>query len=133
MRRRLEVPLKMSIAAIIKSVAPAGAATKWTEAQLNCTPRQAKRIVSEGRVANRFHDAIVEMLKAELQHRRAQLDDVESQLREISYARMVSRAEARRTAGVDPAATAGARQDEGAESSLPMSFGEAANSNEAAE
>ena len=120
MRRGREVPLKMTIAAIIKTVAPSGAALKWVESNLDCSPRQAKRIVSENRVPGRFRAALITILEEAIRRNRTQLERLEDELKRIRYGEMVDRAAARRAAAVGPDTSEVAGFVERAGNALPV-------------
>lgn len=120
MRRGLGVSPRMTIAAIIKTVAPSGAALKWVESNLDCSPRQAKRIVSENRVPGRFRAALIGILEEAIRRNKLQLERLESELRIIRYENMVERAASRRAETVGEDSGGAARLAAGTEPTLAL-------------
>ena len=101
----------MNAAAFIRSAWPRGAA-KQIEPLLGCSPRQAWRIVSTGRVPGKFRAAFFEAVRREITRNRARLARIDAQIKAIEHGETVAEARARRTESVGAAARVGARQGE---------------------
>lgn len=85
----------MNVGTLIASALPKNAA-KHLEAELGCSPRQAWRIVSTGKVPGRFRVAFIRIVDAMIENRIAALKYHQAALKAEAYAEMVERAADRR-------------------------------------
>lgn len=119
MRRGKNFP--MNAGTLIATAAPRHAA-KQLQTHLGCSPRQAWRIVTTGRVPAYLRDRTIEFLEDAFRRNREAIERAEAQLKALKYAETM--------AGADPSHQARARtahqvrvgQAEGAGETLALEF-----------
>lgn len=92
----------MNASGFIRGAWPRGAA-KRIERELGCSPRQAWRIASEGRVPGKFRAALLVAVHIAIEANQRELARLGAELKAIRHARMVARTAARSAASVGKA------------------------------
>lgn len=95
-------------------------AAKQIEAELGCSRSQAWRIVSTGHVPGRMRVAFIDLLDRAIAYSQQRLAEAEAEIREQRNAEMLQRAAGRRLAAHTPRPLMAARQDDQAETVLPL-------------
>jgi hypothetical protein len=94
MRKGGESPLT-TIANYVFAAFPRSTA-KHLERGLNCSPRQAQRIVETGRAPGIFRTALIRLLDEAIARNKSELERLHDELRHIEHTEMVGRAADRR-------------------------------------
>lgn len=98
-------PLTITIEDHIRAAFPRHA-VKEIGRGLDCSDRQAARIVATGHVPGAFRAALVALIDRALAHNREEIERLQAELRAIDYEAMVGRASARRQAEIGSRNTA---------------------------
>jgi hypothetical protein len=90
-----------NIAGVIRGLSPAHP-TKAIERALNCSPRQAQRIVETGQVPRAFYSQVVEFLRRSADYNRQRLAEYEAEIQRLEAARSEDKARSAPSLGDDP-------------------------------
>lgn len=100
MEQRKNYPLTDTLT-LITAAYPRHAA-KHIERGLDCTPRQALRIVSTGKVPNRFAGALFQLVVDAISRNFTELERLQADLKGVRHEGMVARSADRRAAALGP-------------------------------
>ena len=89
MDKRGKIPLT-NVAHVIRGLYPAHP-TKAIERALNCSPRQAQRIVETGQVPRAFYEKVVEFLRRSADYNRQRLAELDAEIAQLEADRSKAR------------------------------------------